>query len=171
MIHIICGNGRGKTTSAVGLLLRATGSGMKTAIFQFLKNGTSSEIRMLEKIGDITVRYCPECRTFTSMMTDDEKSQVTARHNIMLSEAEKLISSRDARLIVLDEIFAAYNTGFLDRALAEKIVSSCPDDVELVLTGRGPAPFFCELADYHSEILAVKHPYEKGIAARKGIEF
>ena len=171
MIHIICGNGRGKTTSAVGLLLRAAGAGMNTAIFQFLKNGTSSEIKMLENIDSVTVRYCPECRTFTSKMTEDEKSAVIARHNTMLSDVKALINSRAVRLIVLDELFAAYNINFLDRALAEEIVSTCPADVELVLTGRDPAPFFCGLADYHSEILAVRHPYDKGVAARKGIEF
>ena len=171
MIHIISGNGKGKTSSAVGLAVRAAGADMKTAIFQFLKDGSSSEIGVLRSANGITVRCCEECRNFLWEMDNDEKKAVTESQNRMLEEAKDLIAGKAVDMVVLDEFFAAYNTGTVDKALAEEIVLSCPDRVELVLTGRDPAEVFCNAADYHSEILSVRHPYDKGISARKGIEF
>ena len=171
MIHIISGNGKGKTSAAAGLALRAAGAGMRVIFFQFLKDGSSTEIGVLRSVKGITVSCYEECRKFLWEMDEGEKRAVTESRDRMLKEAGELITGGGADMVVLDEFFAAYNTGTVDKALAEEIVLSCPDRVELVLTGRDPAEVFCNAADYHSEILSVRHPYDKGISARKGIEF
>lgn len=171
MLHIYYGNGKGKTTAAVGLAVRAAGAGLKVAFFQFLKNGTSSEIAVLNKINSITIKCCNECSAFVSQMSDSEKNAVIARHNKQLSDAFSLIDNGMTDLIVLDEFLDAYNKNMLDRELADKLILNCPEAVELVLTGRNPDKKFLDSADYLNEITAVRHPYQKGISARYGIEY
>ncbi len=171
MIHIYSGDGKGKTTAATGIAIRAAGAGMLVCFCQFLKNGTSSEIALLRSIDGIKVSCCEECNKFTFEMNDEERSAVLKRHNEMLSEAKNIIEKASADMIVLDEFFGAYNTGLLDRSCAEYLVLNCPENIELVLTGREPAQIFCEAADYHSEIRSIRHPYENGLPARRGIEY
>lgn len=171
LIHIYCGDGKGKTTAAVGLAVRAAGSGMKVHFVQFLKGSPTSEIAVLEKIENITIRRCDRDYGFTFAMSDDDKAAITACHNRMLAEALELMQSGGADMVVLDEFNAAYSCGLLDKELADSIVLEKPADTELILTGRDPQPKFVEAADYVSEILAVKHPYSHGIEARKGVEY
>ena len=171
LIHIYCGDGKGKTTAAVGLAVRAAGSGMKVHFVQFLKGSPTSEIAVLEKIENITIRRCDRDYGFTFAMSDDDKAEITACHNRTLAEALELMQSGGADMVVLDEFNAAYSCGLLDKGLADRLVLEKPVDTELVLTGRDPQPEFVEAADYVSEILAVKHPYSRGIEARKGVEY
>ncbi|MDE5583863.1 MAG: cob(I)yrinic acid a,c-diamide adenosyltransferase [Ruminococcus sp.] len=165
MIHIYHGNGKGKTTAVTGLAVRAVGADMRVLFMQFLKNGSSSEIKILEKIKNIDVYCCDECNKFTYAMNDEERQKVTARHNEMLGYA---VSSQ-YDMIILDEFLDAYNKNMLDREKAEKLVLE--SSAEIVLTGRNPSEIFLANAEYISEIKSVKHPYEKGISARKGIEY
>ena len=167
MVHIYHGNGKGKTTAAVGLAVRAAGAGLEIMFVQFLKNGSSSEIRIIEKIENIKVQCCKECRKFTFQMNDNEKNAVTEKHNHMLEQAFK----NGADMIILDEFLDAYNKNMLDRSLAEKLITENAENIEIILTGRNPSEKFIETADYISEITAVRQPYEKGIAARMGIEY
>ncbi|MBR2284316.1 MAG: cob(I)yrinic acid a,c-diamide adenosyltransferase [Ruminococcus sp.] len=171
MIHIYSGDGKGKTTAAVGMAVRAAGAGLRVLFCQFLKDGSSSEIGVLRSIPGIEVRCCTECRKFVFRMNDDERAAVTASHNAMLCGVRDIISSHAADVVILDEFCGAYSTGLIDRTAAESIVRECPESVELVLTGRDPAPVFCGIADYHSEITPIKHPYSKGVKARRGIEY
>ncbi len=171
MLEIYCGDGKGKTTAAVGLAVRAAGAGLRVLFCQFLKNGSSSEIGILESISSITLSCCKECTTFTSKLTETEKLNVTERHNSQLAEALDSALHGKYDVIVLDEFLDAYNKKLLDRKLAEKLVRECCAESEMILTGRDPAQIFLGCADYISEIKAVRHPYSKGIAARRGIEF
>ena len=171
MIHIYCGDGKGKTTAALGLAVRAAGSGMRVQIMQFLKGSDTSELASLAKIPEITVRRCDRNYGFTFRMTDEDKAAITRCHDAMLTDAAELLRSGSVQMLILDEFCAAYNTGLLNRKLAETLVQTCPDGTELILTGRDPAEVFLAQADYVSEIHAVKHPYQKGIAARRGIEY
>ena len=171
MLHIYCGDGKGKTTAALGLALRAAGSGMAVLLVQLMKGGFTSELAALSRIPEITVRRCDRDYDFSFRMDTDERVQITACHNRLLTEAAEALRSGRADMVVLDEFFAAWSTELLDRRLAEQLVAACPETAELVLTGRNPEADFLELADYVSEMRAVKHPYEKGIAARKGIEY
>lgn len=167
MLHIYCGDGKGKTTAALGLALRAAGSGMRVHFVQFLKGSETSELVSLARIPEITVLRCDRNYGFTFNMSDADKAALTACHNAMLRRIRERLPETD--LLVLDEFCAAYRQKLLDCALAEQLIAEC--GAELVLTGRDPAQRFLDMADYVSEIHAVRHPYEQGIAARKGIEY
>lgn len=171
MIHIYYGNGKGKTTAAVGLAVRAAGAGLKVGFFQFLKNGTSSEISILEKIENISVSCCKECNKFTFAMNEQEKQAVADSHTAMLRKAMDMIGKNEVQLVVLDEFLDAYNKQLLDTGLADLFICETAHKCEVVMTGREPSDRFKENADYLTEMSAVKHPYEKGITARKGIEY
>ncbi|MCQ2459386.1 MAG: cob(I)yrinic acid a,c-diamide adenosyltransferase [Ruminococcus sp.] len=167
LLHIYCGDGKGKTTAALGLGLRAAGNGMNVLIIQFLKGTHTSELETLKLIPNIKVIRCDRNYGFTFSMTEKDKAEITECHNKMLETAEK----SNADLIILDEFCAAYKCGLLDREKAERLVLERSENTEMVLTGRQPHEKFTSAADYISEIHAVKHPYTQGISARKGIEY
>ena len=171
MVHIYYGNGKGKTTAAVGLAVRAAGAGMKVAFLQFLKNGTSSEISILSALDNVTVICCEECKKFTFAMNDVEKAEVTQRHNEMLKTVSDFLSENAVQLVVLDEFIDACNKGLIDADLADSFIEKNLTKGEIVMTGRNPSDKLKKCADYLTEMTAEKHPYDKGIPARKGIEY
>lgn len=171
MLHIYHGDGKGKTTAAVGLAVRGAGAGLNVLFMQFLKNGTSSEIGVLKDVSGINVVYCKECSKFTFNMNDEEKNAVKKRHDSMLKYAEDVLSQGRADMVIMDEFLDAYNKDILDKDLAEKLIINFSDRAEIAVTGRSPAKIFTDRADYISFITAEKHPYTKGVTARKGIEY
>ncbi|HBB72150.1 MAG TPA: ATP--corrinoid adenosyltransferase BtuR/CobO/CobP [Ruminococcus sp.] len=171
MIHIYSGYGKGKTTAAVGLSVRGAGAGLRVMFCQFMKNGTSSEIAVLEQIPGITVRFCPECSKFSFRMDDSEKQAARMAQDALIAEIRCAVHEHSADLIVMDEIISGCNTGLADREAVLGIMRNCPEDTELILTGRDPDDEIASLADYHSSITELRHPYKKGIGARRGIEY
>lgn len=166
LVHLYCGNGKGKTTAAMGLALRALGQGMQVVVVQFLKNGTSGELEPLKKLGAAVYSGQPGAK-FTFQMNAEEKAQATKENNARLAEALQ----QPCDLLILDEICAARNSGMVDEALAKQAVLERPQHREVVLTGRNPEAWMAEAADYITEMQPRRHPYEQGIPARKGIEF
>lgn len=166
LVHLYCGNGKGKTTAAMGLALRALGQGMRVVVVQFLKNGTSGELEPLKKLGAAVYSGQPGAK-FTFQMNAEEKAQATKENNARLAEALQ----QPCDLLILDEICAARNSGMVDEALAKQAVLERPQHREVVLTGRNPEAWMAEAADYITEMQPRRHPYEQGIPARKGIEF
>lgn len=166
LVHLYCGNGKGKTTAAMGLALRALGQGMQVIVVQFLKNGTSGELEPLKKLGAAVYSGQPGAK-FTFQMNAEEKAQATKENNARLAEALQ----QPCDLLILDEICAARNSGMVDEALAKQAVLERPQHREVVLTGRNPEAWMAEAADYITEMRPRRHPYEQGIPARKGIEF
>lgn len=167
MIHIYCGDGKGKTTASIGLAVRMAGYGKKVLFMQFLKGSYTGELEILQKSENITVIRCDKNYGFFRSMTDSGKENIIKCHNENLEYVLKNTDSFD--MIVLDEIFVAYNYDLADREKVKKIVEKYKG--ELVMTGREPQEWFVERADYVSEIKKIKHPYDKGITAREGIEF
>ncbi len=170
MVHIYTGDGKGKTTAAVGLCARAAGSGMKTAFYEFLKSGGTGEEKSLRALG--TDFYCPvQNEKFTWEMNDAEKAECHRRQSETLRCACEHMAQYD--LVVLDEVLCALNTGMLDREEVLRAVREKAPETELVLTGRGAPQELIELADYVSVIEARRHPFdsENPVAARKGIEY
>lgn len=166
LAHLYCGDGKGKTTAAMGLALRALGQGMQVVVVQFLKNGTSGELEPLKKLGAAVYSGQPGAK-FTFQMNAEEKAQATKENNARLAEALQ----QPCDLLILDEICAARNSGMVDEALAKQAVLERPQHREVVLTGRNPEAWMMEAADYITEMQPRRHPYEQGIPARKGIEF
>ena len=165
MLHLYWGNGKGKTTAAMGLALRALGHGQRVVIVQFLKDGTSGEIAPLRAAG-AAVYACPNAK-FTWLM--DEADKAAAREASARALGQALAEPFD--LLVLDEACAALKSGILDEALLRRAVAFAKNGREVVLTGRDPAPWLQEAADYSTEMRAHKHPYADGIAAREGVEY
>lgn len=162
MIHLYIGNGKGKTTAAAGLAARMAGIGGKVLFMQFLKNGTSGEISVLKTFTD--VKYCFYGRKFLFEMSDAEKKSVRDDILNMLSGTD--ISAYD--LIVMDEILDCIAAGIV---FENEISDFLNADAEIVLTGRNASDAIKEKADYISEIKNIKHPFDNGVAARKGIEY
>ncbi len=170
MVHIYTGDGKGKTTAAVGLCARAAGSGLKTAFYEFLKSGGTGEEKSLRALG--TDFYCPvPDEKFTWEMNDAEKEECRRRQNETLRHACEHMAEYD--LVVLDEVLCALNTGMLPLNELLRAVRQRPPETELVLTGRGAPQELIALGDYVSVIQAVRHPFdcEPPIAARRGIEY
>ncbi len=166
-LHIYCGDGKGKTTTSLGLAMRAAGAGMKVCFVQFMKGGETAELDTLKLIPNISVHRCNKEYGFLWNMSDSEKAEITDTHNELLATA----FNSGADLVVLDEFNFAYSSGLMDKVLAEKLILDNKASCEIVLTGRDLAEIFIQEADYVSEICCVKHPYEKGVTARKGIEY
>ena len=171
LIHLYTGDGKGKTTAALGLLLRAHGCGLKTVLVQLLKGRDSGELHALEKLPGVTVlRYTQELGFYKSA-SEKNREEMNRQNSANLREASRMANEGLCDLLVLDEICAAYNNGAVETELADKLIISKPAGLELVLTGRGAPPHFVEAADYVTEFVKRRHPYDKGIAAREGVEF
>ena len=166
MVHLYWGEGKGKTTAAMGLALRALGNGCRVVVVQFLKGADTGEIPLLRQLG-VEVYRGKAGQKFVFQMNDAEKAATRALQNENLRAA----LARPADLLVLDEACAAWELNMVDRQLLEQAVRERPAGQEIVLTGRKPAPWMEELADYSTEMHCWRHPYEKGVKARKGVEF
>lgn len=170
LIHIYTGEGKGKTTAAAGLAVRAAGRGKRVLFLQFLKDNSSGEIFSLRRL-DVTVRGLSKRYGFVNAMTEAEKAHVYAEHNQLLQQAIAECSLGIWDLLVLDEIMAACQLRMVERQAMEDFLSAKPDKLELVLTGRNAPQNWIERADYVTEMVMHKHPYQQGITAREGIEY
>ena len=158
LMHIYCGDGKGKTTCAFGLALRCAGTGARVRIAQFLKGGTTDEEILRAKQGT----------KFTFQMDEAEREQAKQDHMALLDRA--FSDTQGLCMLVLDEIMAACSSGMVEEAHLLELIENRPEQLELVLTGRNPSPQLLALADYVTEMKKVRHPYDRGIAARSGIE-
>ncbi len=171
LIHIYCGEGKGKTTASLGLIVRASGAGYKVVIMQCFKGQESSELKTLEHIPGVTIVHANLPEKFTWELQDFQKINMMQMHVDMFSKAKSLIEDNVKTLLVLDEMIGATTYGYMEKDMVLEFLRSKPDNVEVVLTGRNPLPEFVVLADYVSNVNKIKHPYDRGIVARKGIEY
>ena len=169
LIHIYCGDGKGKTTAAVGLAVRAAGAGKKVVFTQFFKDGSSAEIKVLQGVENIQILHCNTVRGFWKRMTDEQKARASVDYTRLFSEVIRL--AMDADLLVLDEIISACNHGAVAEAAVADFLRQKPKNLEVVLTGRNPSGRLVSYADYVTQMQKIKHPYDHGIPARKGVEF
>lgn len=171
-MHIYCGDGKGKTTAAVGLAVRCAGSGRRVVFVSFLKDGSSSEVRVLEQIPGIKVLMCPRSFGFTFRMTEQERKDAEEAYRELWNRAVEEVGKEPADLLVLDELMAAYNAGLVDQREVLEFLLEKPEPLEVVLTGREPGEELLALADYVTEMKLRRHPYvDAGLAAREGIEY
>ncbi len=167
MLHIYTGDGKGKTTAACGLCIRMVGCGKKALFVQFLKNGTSSEIKTLKSLGvDVLTDYPSD--KFLWEMSPVELDDVNLCCNGLFAHAAEISANYD--IIVFDEILGAINENMV---CCEKVLTYIKENPsrEIVLTGRNAPETLCGIADYISEIKSIKHPMENGTPPRIGIEY
>lgn len=169
LIHIYCGDGKGKTTAAVGLAVRAAGAGKKAVFTQFFKDGSSSEVSGLQRLAGIKVMYCQTVKGFFRHMSDAEKARASEDYTRLFAQVLDEVVHAD--LLILDEIVSACNYGVIAQAAVTGFLRKKPKNLEVVLTGRSPSEELLALADYVTEMRKIKHPYDVGITARRGIEY
>ncbi len=166
MIQVYTGDGKGKTTAAFGLALRARGQGLRVEIFQFLKKEASGEVKAARELGLGVYQYGSGSWLIDRAPTEEEK-RLAARG---LEEAAAA-ARNGCQVVILDEISHAVNLGVLPLPALLGFVEELPAGVELVLTGRAMPEELIARADLVTEMKEVKHPYQKGIKARRGIEY
>ena len=170
LVIIHTGNGKGKTTAALGLALRAWGEGLKILILQFIKGGWKyGELKALDKFSpEITVKQCGE--GFTRRGNTDMKKHKEAAQNT-LNEAKEAMLSGKWDMIILDEINYAVDFNLIPLNSVLDLISEKPAHLHLVMTGRNAKEELINCADLVTEMTEIKHPFKKGIKAQKGIEF
>lgn len=171
MIHVYYGDGKGKTTAAAGIALRASGSKMKVMFVQFLKTEFSGERNALSGFDNVTLTTCPLELKFTFEMTDAEKQQTAVLFRGIFERSAALALSERYDMIVLDEIFDVMNEGMVSEAEVFEFISNAPASIEIVMTGHNPSQRFIDAADYVTEFKKIKHPFDKGVPGRIGVEF
>ncbi len=171
MVHFYYGDGKGKTTCAIGLALRAAGRGKRVVVVQFLKGGDSGERLTMALHPEITLLPIPEKMPFFSVMNEKEKADAAAQSALLFSQAAQLAAKGKCDLLVLDEICAAISLGLLPLEAVTRLIDACPAGMELILTGREIIDALFYRADYITEMKNHRHPYDSGVKAREGIEY
>ena len=171
LIHVYYGDGKGKTTAAAGLALRAAGCGEQVIFAQFMKGNESGELSAMERIKEIELLRNSKNYGFYKNMNDEDKCEITWEHNEILKEIMRKIKAGGYGMVILDEITYPYKLNLIEKCEVERLIKEKPSSLELVLTGREPDELFLEYADYITQMKCIRHPYEKGIPARRGVEF
>lgn len=171
LLHIYCGDGKGKSTAAAGLAVRMAGYGKKVLFSRFLKTENSGELAVLRSLEQVKIVPVPKSFGFFWNMTQQQKEEARRMYHEVWDETQRLCMSGEYDMLVVDEFMAAYRYGWIPNEQAVSFLKNRPDHLEVVLTGRDPAQELIELADYVSEIKKVKHPFDRGVNARKGIEY
>ena len=185
LVHVLTGDGNGKTTSAVGIAVRARGRGLRVAFIQFLKSGLSSEIAPLQKLGVKVItstKYCPIARQHQKQMKEkgfvifcrdcfviNSKDKPLVRK--AFAAARKCSSSGRFDLVVLDEIFWAIKDNLVGEKEVLSLMGKRSSGCEIILTGRDATAAIEEAADYVSYATKKKHPFDKGLLSRPGIDY
>lgn len=171
MVQLYYGDGKGKTTAAIGLAVRAAGSKMKVLFVQFLKTEFSGERHILSHTENVTLTFCPLELKFTFDMDDKEKAQAAKIFKGIFDNAVTTALTEKYDMVVLDEVFEAINAHMLSESEVYEFITNAPSSMEIVMTGHNPPQKFMDCADYITEFKKIKHPYDRGITGRIGIEF
>ena len=165
------GNGAGKTTAALGLLLRAWGHGKRAVLVQFLKSAFSGEITALTHQPGVFILRGQCSEKFFFQMTEEEKRETRRIHNEHLFAVIQMIQRRECDVLVLDEVMDSCMLSVVDEGLLSEILNHGDGRPEIIITGHQPVDWIMDQADYITEMVSKKHPYDNGIKARRGIEY
>lgn len=169
LVQVYTGNGKGKTSAAFGLALRAAGRGLKVYIIQFIKGGFDyGELYVIDKIPNITLKAFGRGKFVTAKPPDKEDVKLAKE---ALKLANGIVKSGEYDVIILDEVNVALSLGLIGLEEVLTLIETRPIHVELVLTGRSVPEEIVQIADLVTEMKEVKHPYSKGLPARNGIEY
>lgn len=170
LIHLYYGDGKGKTTTGMGLIVRAAGYGCKVLLYQFMKNNETSERKVLENVENITIIDGLDKEKFSFQMTEEEKREHKRFYEDRFRMVTEKAVSESYDVLFLDEAVYTISAGLLDEELVLEFLKSKPDRLEVILTGNTPSQRLIDQADYVSQIKKVKHPFDQGEPARMGIE-
>lgn len=170
LVHIYYGDGKGKTTTGLGLSIRAAGCGYRVLLYQFMKDNGTSERKILEGIANITIVDGLEREKFSVGMTEKEKKDRRVFYEEQFFKITRMARESNYDVLFMDEIIYTIGAGLLDENVVLNYLKKKPQDLEVIMTGNTPGQELIELADYVSEIKKIKHPYDKGKKARLGIE-
>ena len=169
LTQVYTGDGKGKTSAAFGLALRAIGRGLKVYIVQFIKGGFDyGELHIVDNLPNLKLKAFGRGKFVTEIPPTKEDVKLAKE---AFNLAEKVVNSKEYDLVILDEINVALNLKLVDVDEVIHLVRNKPEHVELILTGRYAPPEIIEVADLVTEMKEVKHPYTQGIPPRKGIEY
>lgn len=171
LVHLYWGNGKGKTTCALGLGLRVCGSGGRVLLAQFLKDNHSSERVALAHLPGFNCLPGPDQIPFSFQMGLEEREEACHLCNALLDAARDLCVGEIYRLLILDEVCDAVEEQFLTEEQILTFLKEKPSTLEVVMTGHRPTPALRKASDYVTHFQVQSHPYQKGILARKGIEY
>lgn len=170
-VQVYTGNGKGKTTAALGLAFRAAGRDMKVIMFQFLKGMDTGELKAAELLKpNFEIRRFAESKKFTWNLTKEEFDDLKQNVKDEYNQLTTILKSKDYDIVILDEVMAAIHGGFLTVEEVEKLIEEKPETVELILTGRDVPREIIKKADLVTEMREVKHYFKMGVPARVGIE-
>lgn len=170
LIHIYTGDGKGKTTTAIGLSIRAKSRGLETLFVQFFKErDDNSEVSLLEGAGIGTLIF--DNVKSPLFHPDISKNEIREEAKVALSRLRKIIGEKSLDLLILDEFVCLVSEGILPEVDAVEFLKRMPERLEVVITGKGACEKLIAIADYVTYMKKVKHPFEKNLRARKGIEF
>jgi len=172
LVQVYTGDGKGKTTAAIGEALRARGRGHRVMLVQFLKGKKGSgEISILEELGVKVICKGKELGLSLNRIVEDERRTIREEWGNFLDKINEEVLAEGYDLLILDEINVACHYGLIDENKLIRFIKEKPDGLEMVLTGRYASPRLMKTAHLVSEIKKIKHPYNEGIKAREGIEF
>ena len=169
LVQVYTGDGKGKTTAAIGLAMRAIGKGFNVFMVQFLKGRAYGEVATAKMLPESFTLVQSGLDTFVKKGEPSEEDLRLAHVGLQL--AQKAIMSGEWDIVILDEINVAVELGVLTVAEVLPLIDERPEGVEVVLTGRYAPPEFCARADLITEMKKVKHCYDEGVGMREGIEF
>lgn len=168
MIHVYTGNGKGKTTAALGLALRACGHGLKVYMIQFMKGDIEyGELRAAELLPNLKIVQFGR-PSFVNKEKPAEEDIKYAQQAI--EHANKIVKKAEYDVVILDELNVAIDFKLIDLGDVLSLINSKPKNMEIIITGRNAHDKIIERADYVTNMEKIKHPYDKGLAARDGIE-
>lgn len=171
LIEIYTGDGKGKTTAAVGLCVRALGRGFKVYMVQFLKGRDTGELHILKDYKNFKVFRFQTSDKFFWQMTEEEKTELRIEMKKAYELIENVLKNNECDLLILDEIMGVIHNNIYSIDDVLKLMDEKPDTIEMVMTGRNAPEAIIDKADLVTEMKLIKHPFEKGIPARYGIEF
>lgn len=170
LVHLYYGDGKGKTTTGMGLIVRAAGYGCKVLLYQFMKNNETSERKILENVENITIIDGLDKEKFSFQMTEEEKREHKRFYEDRFRMVTEKAVSESYDVLFLDEAVYTISAGLLDEELVLEFLKNKPGRLEVILTGNTPSQRLIDQADYVSQIKKIKHPFDQGEPARMGIE-
>mgnify|MGYP000936756189 CR=1 FL=1 len=171
LVQVYTGDGKGKTTAALGQGFRAAGRGLKVCMIQFLKGANSGELVAVKKMEpDFRIFRFEKKRGFFWTLTDEEKQELKEEIETGFAFAKELLAQGECDMLILDEIMGVLQNRLLTVDAVCELIRTKPAHVELILTGRNVPPPIAELADLITEMKEVKHYFRQGVPARVGIE-